>query len=246
MLLRNSISNTKKFFQKTLQSFKSLFSEGYQKLPKTSPLNPFSSRASADMNVQPSYKDLDKFYTDQWESSDKDHMKIMAKKGIIQKQSTMASSTQQEKEVYGGSFLKFSQATAVKKNHVDRRRSEEYDHHHNHHEDDQIKSIPYQRRRQENSCSKGMMMREGGIRTCLVAQKLKEMETLDMGNVDHLLDIEEVLHYYSRLTCPAYLDIVDKFFLDIYEEFFGAATIALTPASSINSRLRQRRSVMRS
>ncbi|KAG2718477.1 hypothetical protein I3760_03G222400 [Carya illinoinensis] len=245
MLLRNSISNTKKFFRKTLQSFKSLFSEGYQKLPKTPPLNPFSFRASADMNVQPSYKDLGKFYTDQWESSDKD-MKIMAKNGIIQKKSTMASSTQQEKEVYGGSFLKFSQATPVKKNHVEIRRSEEYDHHHNHHEDVQIKSIPYQRRRQENSCSKGMMMREGGIRTRLVAQKLKEMESLDMGNIDHLLDIEEVLHYYSRLTCPAYLDIVDKFFMDIYEEFFGAATIALTPARSINSRLRQRRSVMRS
>lgn len=236
MLLRNSISNTKKFFRKTLLTFKSLFSEGYQKLPKSPPLNPFSCRPTADMNVQPSYKDLDNFYTDQWESSDKD-MKIMAKKAGSQKKSTMASSTQQEKEVYVGSFLRFSQATPMKKNHVERR-SEEYDH-----EDDQVKSITYQRKRQEKSCSKGMMMMtrsEGRIRTCFVAQKLKEMETLDMGNVHHLLDIEEVLHYYSRLTCPAYLDIVDKFFMDIYEEFFGATTIALTPARSNNSRLRHR------
>ena len=46
----------------------------------------------------------------------------------------------------------------------------------------------------------------------MVEQKLRELEMLDMNNVEYVLDIEEVLHYYSRLTCPAYLEIVDKFF----------------------------------
>ncbi|KAK8654650.1 hypothetical protein V6N13_107257 [Hibiscus sabdariffa] len=54
-----------------------------------------------------------------------------------------------------------------------------------------------------------------------VAQKLKEIEMMDVSDVDHVLDIEEVLHYYSRLTCPTYVDIVDKFFMDICSEFLG-------------------------
>ncbi|KAE8718797.1 hypothetical protein F3Y22_tig00109987pilonHSYRG00034 [Hibiscus syriacus] len=54
-----------------------------------------------------------------------------------------------------------------------------------------------------------------------VGQKLKEIEMMDVSNVDHVLDIEEVLHYYSRLTCPAYIHVVDKFFMDICTEFLG-------------------------
>ena len=38
---------------------------------------------------------------------------------------------------------------------------------------------------------------------------------MDIINVDHVLDIE-VLYYYFRLACPAYLDTVDKFFMDMY------------------------------
>ncbi|KAK4754970.1 hypothetical protein SAY87_008727 [Trapa incisa] len=58
-----------------------------------------------------------------------------------------------------------------------------------------------------------------GHRSFLVAKKLKEMEIIDAGNADHVTDIQEVLHYYSLLTCPAYLDIVDRFFLHMYAEF---------------------------
>jgi hypothetical protein len=226
MLFRNSISKTKKFFHKTLQSVKSLFSgDYYQRLPKTPP----HSLAYTDMmNVQPNYKELDKFYsdfTDQWGLElDKDK----AKKG--NKKKTMSSSpSKQEKEVYNGNFMKFSQASSVKKNQIERK--EEY----NNHDDDEKKMkksiVRHERKRNEDSCFKGK--RE--VRTCLVAQKLKELEMLDMSNVDHLLDIEEVLHYYSRLTCPAYLDIVDKFFMDMYAEFFNGAT-TLTPAPTLRRR----------
>ncbi|XP_057466219.1 uncharacterized protein LOC130755740 [Actinidia eriantha] len=53
----------------------------------------------------------------------------------------------------------------------------------------------------------------------VLAQKMKEFEMMEWTDVDHVLDIEEVLHYYSRLKCPAYLDIVDKFFMDMCSEF---------------------------
>jgi len=61
-----------------------------------------------------------------------------------------------------------------------------------------------------------LKMKEGGNE---LAQKMKELEMMDTGDVEHVLDIEEALHYYSRLTSPVYLDIVDKFFTDMHTEF---------------------------
>ncbi|KAJ0745452.1 hypothetical protein HanPI659440_Chr10g0398811 [Helianthus annuus] len=55
---------------------------------------------------------------------------------------------------------------------------------------------------------------------CLVTRKLKELEMMDQNNVDLVVDIEEVLHYYSRLTCPVYRDIIEKFFVDMYSGTF--------------------------
>ncbi|XP_049345408.1 uncharacterized protein LOC125809907 [Solanum verrucosum] len=59
----------------------------------------------------------------------------------------------------------------------------------------------------------------------LVAQKLDELKMLENYKDEHALDIEQVLYYYSRLTCPAYVEIVDKFFMQIYSELFGASTV---------------------
>ncbi|KAK1417325.1 hypothetical protein QVD17_26452 [Tagetes erecta] len=61
---------------------------------------------------------------------------------------------------------------------------------------------------------------EVGSSKCLVTRKLKELEMMDQNNVDLVLDIEEVLHYYSRLTCPVYRDIIDKFFVEMYSGTF--------------------------
>ncbi|KAE8695358.1 B3 domain-containing protein [Hibiscus syriacus] len=49
--------------------------------------------------------------------------------------------------------------------------------------------------------------------------KAKEMETMNVSNANHVLNVEEVLHYYSCLTCPAY--VVDKFFMEICSAFLG-------------------------
>ncbi|OIW09096.1 hypothetical protein TanjilG_16323 [Lupinus angustifolius] len=53
----------------------------------------------------------------------------------------------------------------------------------------------------------------------VLAQKMKELEMIESGDIEHELDIEEALHYYSRLTSPVYLDIVNKFFMDMKSEF---------------------------
>lgn len=52
-----------------------------------------------------------------------------------------------------------------------------------------------------------------------LARKMKEMEMADAGDVEQVLDIEEALHYYSRLKSPVYVEIVDKFFMDMYDNF---------------------------
>ena len=59
--------------------------------------------------------------------------------------------------------------------------------------------------------------RNGG--SYALAQKMKELEMMDVGDMEHELDVEEALHYYSRLKSPVYLSIVDKFFTDMYSEF---------------------------
>lgn len=58
---------------------------------------------------------------------------------------------------------------------------------------------------------------DGGVLD--LAEKMKELELMDLGDVEHVLDLEEALHYYSLLTSPVFLDIVHKFFMDIYSEF---------------------------
>ncbi|KAL5576429.1 hypothetical protein UlMin_018128 [Ulmus minor] len=52
----------------------------------------------------------------------------------------------------------------------------------------------------------------------VLAQKMKELEMIDAGDMEQALDVEEAIHYYSRLKSPVYLDIVDKFFTDMYSE----------------------------
>ncbi|GMH03679.1 hypothetical protein Nepgr_005518 [Nepenthes gracilis] len=68
----------------------------------------------------------------------------------------------------------------------------------------------------------------------VLAQKMQELKMMDMGDVNHSLDVEEALHYYSRLTSPVYQGIVDKFFVDMYTDY-------LLPQSSISLNSSSRR-----
>ncbi|KAF2557961.1 hypothetical protein F2Q68_00017605 [Brassica cretica] len=47
-------------------------------------------------------------------------------------------------------------------------------------------------------------------------KKIKEMYVIETGDIEQALDVEEALHYYSRLRSPVYLNIVDKFLNDLH------------------------------
>ncbi|KAI5556865.1 hypothetical protein BDE02_18G063600 [Populus trichocarpa] len=240
MLLGNSICTTKKFFQKTVQRFKSFLSgDHYQKLPKTparnNPRPPFTG--GSDMKAQTNFinnKDSDNLYNDfTGRRDDKDKEKPKRDEKKTASAPSSSSAKQERDQDQNSGFMNLSKATAVKNYQYLQRRDQDYT------TDDpnnEIKSS-YARKRSPlldaNSSSKHITC-EG--RSFLVAQKLKELEMMDVSNVEHVLDVEEVLHYYSRLTCPAYLDIVDKFFMDMYAEFIAP------PANprSVNSRPRLR------
>ncbi|TKY60894.1 ATP-dependent RNA helicase DDX11 [Spatholobus suberectus] len=231
MLLGSSISNTKKFLQKTLENFKSCFSAGYQKLPKTPPHNQLSYSVAAasvlDMDNNPCYKDLEKFYSDftqQWDSEKEKGRRRSKKKGAL-------SSPPKQKEKVHHDFSLNNASQEQKKNQVEKR--EECDTRKN------KKGLTHQKGKQKDSSLNFIGTRENG--NCMVEKKLRELEMLDMSDVDYVLDIEEVLHYYSRLTCPVYLEIVEKFFMEVYSEFFGGPVKpVITPRtrSIINSRLK--------
>lgn len=223
MLLRNSLSNTRKFFQRTLKSFKSFISGGdYQKLPKTpNPfVNPYSNASGSTVYPPPS-KDLDQFYadfTDRWDSNNGNHHK--AKKGGKDRAATFMDTVQEKAshEENPPTKLSLSKPTTPSKN--DHRERREFP------GKKMVRSSSsYDKRREGSSRSKSVREARSG----LIAQKLKELEKMDMSNIDHVLDIEEVLHYYSLLTCPAYVEIVDKFFTEMYSEFFGV----LTPTAQV-------------
>ena len=59
-----------------------------------------------------------------------------------------------------------------------------------------------------------------------LAQKMKDLNMVDLRDVDHALDVREALRCYSSIRSPVYLDIVDNFFTDMYYEFSDPRTSA--------------------
>ncbi|CAF2078481.1 unnamed protein product [Brassica oleracea var. botrytis] len=47
-------------------------------------------------------------------------------------------------------------------------------------------------------------------------KKIKKMYVTETGDIEKALDVEEALYYYSRLRSQVYLNIVGKFFNDLY------------------------------
>lgn len=218
MLIRSSISNTKKLLQKTLQNFKSLFCQGYQKLPKTPPHNHFSCSVAATtvMNME-----LEKFYSDfteQWDSEIEKTRRRTKKKAALP---TPPAKQEENKVDNHESFISLNRTSPAKQRN-EMEKIEECD------DQENKRSLTHQRGKQKHSTFNSKM-----------EEKLRELENLDMSNVDYVLDIEEVLHYYSRLTCPIYLEIVDKFFMEMYSEFLSGPVRPVTP-SSVNSKMKLR------
>jgi len=200
MQLGSSISNTMKFLHKTIENFKSCFSPGYQKLPKTPPQNNFLGMD----NNNPCYKDLEKFYSDftkQWDSEKEKGRQRSKKKG---------------KEVPDQSFIGLNNARHEQK--MNDQKREEC-------EKKKNKGLTNERTKENDSSLNLMMGRRGNGNYLMMEKKLREMEMLEMSDVDYVLDIEEVLHYYSRLTCPMYLEIVDRFLMEMYSEFIAGPVV---------------------
>ncbi|KAI6671903.1 hypothetical protein NL676_006788 [Syzygium grande] len=198
MLLRDSIEKTKNFFNKTLVNLKSILFGGYQKLPKPPSFHPFSYGSSRQKDPQ-----IEKFYADlcnEWECD------IGRGRARIQKVA---------KEQVRDCEDPCSE-TAVR--HVNHRSP--------------VKNKQQEVEEERGKTEKKMKKKVGGSKSVkteetdgvnagglALAKRMKELEMMDTSDMDHVLDIEEALHYYSRLKSPVYVEIVDKFFMDMYSDF---------------------------
>ncbi|XP_076952073.1 uncharacterized protein LOC143625683 [Bidens hawaiensis] len=174
MLIRKTIHKTKKFFNKTIQTFKSFVFGGYKKLSKAPSLTLFSTN-------NPKMQHLDNFYKEfceQWDTetaNNTNEILKLSQQHDIESNQTMIIS-QDHKPIVDISL-------------------------------DEQKDV---------GCSKHV---DGVNQTNILERKMKELEMMDVKDEEHVMDIEEVLHYYSLLTSPIYQDLVDKFFTDMYSDF---------------------------
>lgn len=169
--LRETISRTKTFFHKGLKDFRSLFSGGYQKLPRSFSFNPFLCR-----NCRARTHTSDKFYNEFYDLMQSDIGRI---------------------KMFGSNSISRSQESAM---------------------EDALQESIYEESSKLRK-KEGLSSQNKNKGAHVLAQKMKELDMMDTGDLEHVLDIEEALHYYSRLKSGVYLDIVDKFFMDINSEF---------------------------
>ncbi|KAM6556497.1 hypothetical protein CsatB_003516 [Cannabis sativa] len=195
MLLEETIHRSKSLVKKTIQNFKSFFFGGYQKLPN---FNAFSCGSSKMKSCK-----TDQIYSDfyeEWESHYLDEM--MSKKDNNVATTLQEQMKEEDNNACSGSLTKFSQKSPVKtKQELGIKEKKK-----------KIGSSYLGKGKESNS----KKTNTGGH---VLAQKMKELEMVDAADMEQALDIEEALHYYSRLKSPVYLDIVDKFFLDMYSDF---------------------------
>lgn len=206
MLLKKSLLRTKSFILKTLQNLRSFLFGGYEKIPRTLLLNPLSCSS-----IGPRRHQLDQIYSQYTNQSVPDHSQDSGNRPIKQiidmVPSTEALTPNTPMNHSSGVLTSSYESTAKKQAGADQREMEPT----------------------SSTCSFSRF--QNGV-SCMLAQKMNELEMMDLSDVDHSLDVEEALHYYSRLTCPVYVDIVNKFFMDMYAEF-------LFPQSSISSSSRR-------
>ncbi|GMH23806.1 hypothetical protein Nepgr_025649 [Nepenthes gracilis] len=191
MLLRNSIAGTRKFFQRTFENFKSFISGGYS-YQRLPKTPPFSPFSCGR---RPARVDT--------------HLGHRSLDGVSRDSGGTAMKGK------GGRKPAAEAEAATKHAEEEVRRHERFANRNGR------RDFPWEKRdthegereRQMELCRRATRER----RLVLVAQRLKELE---MPDEEHAWDIKEVLHYYSRLTCPAFLDIVDRFFAEMFPDLF--------------------------
>ncbi|XP_030526176.1 uncharacterized protein LOC115737906 [Rhodamnia argentea] len=198
MLLRDSIEKTKNFFNKALVNLKSFIFGGYQKLPKPPSFHPFSCGSSRQDDPQ-----IEKFYADfcnEWECD--------LDKGRSRTQKDAKEQVKDGEDPCSDTAMKHVNHQSPVKNKQQEVEGE--------------RGKTEKKKKKKVGSSKSVKIEEtdgvnaGGL---VLAKRMKELEMMDMSDMDHVLDIEEALHYYSRLKSPVYVEIVDKFFMDMYSDF---------------------------
>ncbi|KAE8656968.1 RAD3-like DNA-binding helicase protein isoform 1 [Hibiscus syriacus] len=197
MLVMESIQNTKNFFHKSVDNLKSFLSVGYQKISKPILPDPFSCSGCSRKKDRKdrSFGEFSYNWVVGLEESE-----VMTNDAII----AMSLKEQMRDEAEcNGSLMNYPDTSPEK----------------------EIKETGGKEGKKKVRSSK---LRKGeeqyyykrnGDGSFALAQKLKELEMMDVDDMEHVLDVEEALHYYSRLKSPVYLSIVDRFFMDIYSEF---------------------------
>ncbi|KAE8700649.1 RAD3-like DNA-binding helicase protein isoform 1 [Hibiscus syriacus] len=210
--MMESIQKTKNLFHKSVDNLKSFISLGYQKLCKQTLPDPFpcSGRSRKKDRKDRSLPD----FSYNWEvglevSKTRNNDAIVA---------TSVTEEMRDEDECGGSLMNFSDTSPEKKVKESGGKEEK-------------------KRVRSSKVSKGeeqYYYKRNGDGSYALAQKMKELEMMDVGDMEHVLDVEEALHYYSRLRSPVYLSIVDRFFMDMYSELY------LPPASASINRSKRR------
>ncbi|KAJ8755958.1 hypothetical protein K2173_024503 [Erythroxylum novogranatense] len=190
MQLRESIKKTKNMFHATRRRLRSLFFAEYGKFFKPIICNLFSC---GRVNVK--NKLADRYYTDFCNELECDLEKALKRKNTT----FMATQeTKPEQSDSDGGSVKFASTQLKEKEEAE--------------EEKEKKCPPV--KKPEEECPNNI--KEGGYP---LADKMKELEKMNLCDVEDALDVEEAVHYYSRLNSPVYLGIVDKFLTDMYTEF---------------------------
>lgn len=192
MLFKETIDKSKVLAQKTIQNLKSFLFGGYQKLPKSFSFNSFSCGSSKLKNCK-----TDQIYTgfyEEWEPR-LDEIDKRGNKVSLASEELM----KEEESACGENYLKLEEQNPVKNKKQGLK------------EKKKIGSSRVGKAKELNS-------QNTNVTGHVLAQKMRELEMIDAGDMEQALDIEEAIHYYSRLKSPVYLDIVDKFFVDMYSE----------------------------
>ncbi|XP_050384523.1 uncharacterized protein LOC126801108 [Argentina anserina] len=205
MVFKETMHRSKDFYKKTFYNLESFFCGGYKKLPKTLSLNPcFCGR---DLKYHPT----DEFYTDyydEWEPTIDE----------VKKRDSTSKETIKDGDPCTESFIMFpKQSPKINKQEGGLLRDK--------------KSSGRSRDLGKGKDQLPFQNMNGNKGSNVLAKRMKEFEMVDTGDVEQVLDVEEALHYYSRLKSPVYLDIVDKFFLDMYSDF----SVPPAPSISINN-----------
>ncbi|KAJ8535918.1 hypothetical protein K7X08_034319 [Anisodus acutangulus] len=213
MLLKKTIQKTKNFLHKTPHNLKSFLFGGHQKLPKADrQFNPFSSvrkRVSGSKRISKStIQEIDDLYRDyyqQWHQPDHNETS--------------------ERKISGKNARKYQGMAEGDCSESQRKISVRFG----------TKDIERERRKEEEKKGREVLTRSTSSKEGLtLLQKMEELEMMEGEDLDHVLDVEEVLRCYSLLSSPVYVDIVDRFFMDMYTEFS-----IQKPSGSVNSSMRR-------